>query len=144
MSKHIGKVMVAMTVVVIGARTAIWWANETRGQPAPVGAIVARADAPDAPERDALQMVRDGRQTFRFDTFGDEAFWGDALQLHRAIAGEKLGGVGPGVGPATALAVGLKVDADALPRRLLHQLKRGQVDLEDPAATLALLKLDAV
>jgi hypothetical protein len=27
---------------------------------------------------------------------GSEAFWGDALQLHKAIAGEKNGGVGGG------------------------------------------------
>src|SRR5262245_39595044 len=49
------------------------------------------------PEMDALRMVKEGRETFRHDTFGDEAFWGDALKLHQAIAGEKLGGVGPGV-----------------------------------------------
>src|SRR3954452_1469409 len=48
----------------------------------------------------ALQMVKEGRQTFRFDTFGDEAFWGDTLQLHKAIEGERFaGGVGPGVPP---------------------------------------------
>ena len=56
-----------------------------------------------------------GRQIFRFDTFGDEAWWGDTLKLHQAIAGARNGGVGPGVSPRTALAVGLKVDADALP-----------------------------
>jgi hypothetical protein len=49
------------------------------------------------------------------ETFGSEAFWGDTLHLHKAIAGEKNGGVGPGVSPKTALSVGLKVDADALP-----------------------------
>jgi len=92
----------------------------------------------------AARMVRDGRQIFRFDTFGDETFWGDALQLHKAIAGEKNGGVGPGVSPKTALAVGLKVDLDALPVALQQQLKAGQVNLDDPATTLALLKLNAV
>ena len=61
-----------------------------------------------------LKLLRDGRRIFRFDTFGDEAFWGDTLHLHQAIAGERFGGVGPGVSPATALAVGLKVDVDAL------------------------------
>jgi hypothetical protein len=64
--------------------------------------------------------------------------------LHEAIAGADHGGVGPGVSPATALAVGLKVDADALPRALRKQLARGEVDLDDPATTLALLRLDAV
>jgi hypothetical protein len=92
----------------------------------------------------AHQVLEQGRERFRFDTFGDEACWGDTLKLHQAIAGAALGGVGPGVSPKTALAVGLKVDAEALPPRLVAQLKTGQVGLEDPATTLALLKLDAV
>jgi len=50
-----------------------------------------------------------GRSVFRFDTFGDQAFWGGALHLHRAIEGKKLGGVGPGVSPKAALAVGLSL-----------------------------------
>jgi hypothetical protein len=92
----------------------------------------------------AQQMMENGRQIFRYDTFGSEAFWGDALQLHKAIAGEKNGGVGGGVSPKTALSVGLKVDADALPESLKQQLKEGKVNLDDPAITLALLKLNAV
>jgi cytochrome c peroxidase len=95
-------------------------------------------------EQNAKSMVAQGRQTFRFDTFGDQAFWGDTIQLHKAIEGQKLGGVGPGVSPKTALAVGLKVDSDALPDQLKEQLKAGQVNLDDPATTLALLKLNAV
>jgi cytochrome c5 len=90
------------------------------------------------------KMIEEGREIFRDDTFGDEAFWGDLLQLHRAIAGAGLGGVGPGVSPTTALAVGLKVDSQALPNRLVKDLKKGRVNLDDPATTLALLKLDAV
>jgi hypothetical protein len=89
-------------------------------------------------------MMKEGQQTFRFDTFGSEAFWGDALQLQRAIAGEKNGGVGGGVSPKTALSVGLKVDSDALPDSLKQQLKEGKVDLDDSATTLALLKLNSV
>jgi hypothetical protein len=92
----------------------------------------------------AHQMMENGKQVFRFDTFGSEAFWGDALQLHKAIAGDKNGGVGGGVSPKTALSVGLKVDADALPESLKQQLKEGKVNLDDPATTLALLKLNAV
>jgi hypothetical protein len=92
----------------------------------------------------AQRMIDEGRRIFRSDTFGSEAFWGDALQLHKAIAGEKNGGVGGGVSPKTALSVGLKVDADALPAELVAQIKAGKVDLDDPATTLALLKLDAV
>jgi hypothetical protein len=92
----------------------------------------------------ATQKVLQGEQTFRFDTFGDEAFWGDTLRLHQAIEGAGLGGVGPGVSPKTALAVGLKVDVDALPNDLLQQIEKGRVNLDDPAVTLALLKLNAV
>jgi len=92
----------------------------------------------------ARRTLEQGRQIFRFDTFGSEAFFGDALQLHKAIAGAKNGGVGPGVSPKTALAVGLKVDADALPENLKGQIKAGKVNLDDPATTLALLKLNAV
>jgi hypothetical protein len=95
-------------------------------------------------ERDALRMIEEGRQTFRFDTFGDEVWWGDTLQLHRALAGEKLGGIGPGVSPKTALEVGLKVDQDAIPPDLARQIQQNQVDLNDPQTTAALLKLNAV
>jgi len=92
----------------------------------------------------AERLLEQGRNIFRFDTYGSEAFFGDALQLHRAIAGAKNGGVGPGVSPKTALAVGLKVDAEALPEALQARLKTGKVNLDDPATTLALLKLNAV
>lgn len=95
-------------------------------------------------KQNAQRMIEEGRQIFRFDTFGDEAFWGDTLKLHQAIEGAKLGGVGPGVSPKTALSVGLKVDADALPPALVKQIKAGKVNLDDPATTLALLKLNAV
>lgn len=92
----------------------------------------------------AAESFAEGQHTFRFATFGDQAFWGDALQLHKAIEGAHFGGVGPGVSPASALAVGLKVDVDALPHPLVQQLKNGQVNLNDPANTLALLKLNSV
>jgi hypothetical protein len=94
--------------------------------------------------QNAQNLVEAGRQTFRFDTFGDEAFWGGTLQLHQAIEGAALGGVGPGVSPAAALAVGLKVDAAALPPSMVGGVQNGSVDLTSPATTLALLKLNAV
>jgi len=90
------------------------------------------------------KLISDGRQIFRFDTFGDESFWGDTLQLHRALAGDANGGVGPGVSPETALAMGLKVDVTALPASLRAHLRQDKVDLTNPATTIALLKLDAV
>src|SRR5262245_20441254 len=60
------------------------------------------------PVQNAAAKVERGQRTFRFDTFGDEAFWGGTLKLHQAIEGSRFGGVGPGVSPRTALAVGLK------------------------------------
>src|SRR6185437_10126133 len=108
---------------------------------APVGAESARRNLV---VENAAQKVEQGEQVFRFDTFGDQAFWGDTLKLHKAIEGAKLGGVGPGVSPKTALAVGLKVDVDTLPRSLVEQIEKGKVNLNDPAVTLALLKLNAV
>jgi hypothetical protein len=92
----------------------------------------------------AANLIEEGKQIFRFDTFGDEDFWGGQLRLHEAIEGEQFGGVGPGVSAVTALEVGLKVDVNALPKSLQAQLRKGQVDLSDPAVTLALLKLNAV
>jgi hypothetical protein len=90
------------------------------------------------------RLWADGRDIFRFDTFGSEAFWGDKLRLHEAIAGANNGGVGPGLSPKQALALGLKVDVRALPPPLVRQLQRQQVNLDDPATTLTLLKLNAV
>ena len=89
-------------------------------------------------------MINDGKQIFRFDSFGDEDFWSGLLHLDKAIAGANNGGFGTGVSPATALAVGLKVDAAALPPDVVAAIKSGAVDLNDPATTLALLKLNAV
>jgi len=94
--------------------------------------------------KDVLSTIRQGRRTFRFDTFGDEAFWGGALRLHEAIEGAANGGVGGGVSPKTALEIGLKVDVDALPASVVEAFESGSLDLDSPATTLALLQLDAV
>jgi hypothetical protein len=90
------------------------------------------------------QLFSQGRKVFRYETFGDQAFWGGALQLHKAIEGSKLGGVGPGLSPKNALAAGLKVDAAALPSAVVQAIKQGKVDLNSPKTTLALIKLNAV
>ncbi len=90
------------------------------------------------------RLAAAGRDIFRYDTFGSEKFWGDTLGLHRAIAGAQHGGVGTGLDPTTALAVGLKVDVEKLPAGLPEQITAGKVDLKDPATTLALLQADAV
>ena len=76
-----------------------------------------------------------GQTIFRFDTFGDEQLWTNVLRMHEAI---------PSVNPVTALAVGLKVDVDALPPELIAALQAGQVDLTNPAVTIELLRLNAV
>jgi hypothetical protein len=93
---------------------------------------------------EAQRMFEEGRRTFRADTFGSEDFWGGQLRLHDAIRGAALGGVGPGLSPNDATALGLKVDATKLPPRLVGRLRRGTVDLDDPATTVELLRLDAV
>ena len=135
----VGLVLFAGLVVgsyrLVGAQRASAQTEETGASPSGFAAVV-----PDNSER----MLKEGQHTFRFDTFGDEAWWGDTLHLHEAIEGAKLGGIGPGISPATALSLGLKVDLDALPASLVQQLKLGKVNLNDPAVTLALLKLNAV
>lgn len=114
------------------------------GAPSAHATAPAQAPGDAAVNAQAAALVSQGRDTFRFDTFGDQQFWGDRLRLHRAIEGARLGGVGPGVSPKTALAVGLKVDSDALPRSVKQALRQGKVNLNDPAVTVALLKLNAV
>ena len=108
------------------------------------GASTAQQGFDEQIQANAQRMLVEGKRTFRFDTFGSEDFWGGKLRLHEAIAGAKLGGVGAGVSPKAALALGLKVDAQALPAALVTQIKAGKVDLDDPATTVALLKLNAV
>jgi len=85
---------------------------------------------------DQAALEAQGKQVFRFDTFGDEAQWTDALRMHEVISAS--------VDPTTALSVGLKVDADALPASVVQGIQNGSVDLHSPATTVALLKLDAV
>src|SRR5262245_8446535 len=119
-----------------------------------VGLVVGRSRTEDRqkpgkrvmkdPVETATDKIARGQRIFRFDTFGDQAFWGDTLKLHLAIEGAQFGGVGVGVSPRTALAVGLKIDADALPNDVLGQLEKGQVNLDDPAVTLSLLQANAV
>ena len=89
------------------------------------------------------KLLKEGREIFRYDTFGSEDFWGKT-RLHEAILGEKQGGVGPGLKAVDALKVGLKVDIGKLPAILREVLKKGSVSLEKPETTLELLKADSV
>src|SRR5262245_7081151 len=91
-------------------------AAQTKQQAAPAQAKQPPMDR--GVETHVRDMLAQGRQIFRFDTFGSEDFWGGKLKLHQAIQGEKLGGVGPGVSPKTALELGLKVDMEAVPRNV--------------------------
>jgi len=86
-------------------------------------------------DHDRKAEPREGQTIFRFDTFGDEQLWTNVLRMHEPVAT---------LDPATALAVGLKVDVKALPPAVIDALRAGQVDLTSPAVTIELLRLDAV
>src|SRR6478735_9303325 len=96
----------------------------------------------DDPVKPAL--AKEGKEIFRFDTYGDESFWSDLLHIDKAILGSVNGGFGPGVSPQTALAVGLKVDAEALPPEIVAGIQSGAIKLDDPKSTIELLRLNAV
>jgi mono/diheme cytochrome c family protein len=96
-----------------------------------VMALAACGDGDEGPTGPSPEDVAAGKEIFRFDTFGDETFWTDTLRIHEVIQ--------TAVSPLTALGVGLKVDADALPPGTLES-----ADLNAPATTVALLKLNAV
>jgi hypothetical protein len=98
--------------------------------------VACEDNGPTAPDLTDPVLVADGKTTFRFDTFGDETFWTDTLRMHEVIR--------TSVSPATALSVGLKVDLDTLPASVRTALQAGQINLNDPATTVTLLKLGAV
>ena len=93
-------------------------------------------DGSAGPEPPDPALAAQGKEIFRFDTYGDETFWTDTLRMHEVIQAA--------VDPTTALAVGLKVDADALPAEVVQGIQSGTISLTDPATTVALLKLNAV
>ena len=135
--------LAAAGAILIATATTVY-VQQPKPQPAaPVGAL-ADPSFDSSITRHAQNMIEEGRKIFRYDTFGDEDFWGGQLQLHRAIVGQKLGGVGPGLSPKMALSLGLKVDAEAVPAELAAMIKAGKVDMNDPASTVALLKANAV
>ena len=110
-----------------------------------IGAAVAMAtacggdsdnNAGAASDADKAALVAQGKQIFRFDTFGDETQWTDTLRLHETISTK--------VDPTTALSVGLKVDAEALPPSVVQGIQNKSISLTDPATTVALIKLNAV
>jgi cytochrome c2 len=98
--------------------------------------VSACGGSPGVSQAEQAAVVAQGKETFRFDTFGDETKWTDTLRLHEVIR--------TAVDPTTALAVGLKVDAQALPAAVVAGIQNGTVDLKSPDTTVALLKLNAV
>lgn len=100
--------------------------------------IAPKPDGPASVSRGPLNpaLISQGKEIFRFDTYDDETFWTDTLRMHEVIR--------TSVSPTTALSVGLKVDVDALPASVKTALQNGTIDLNDPATTVALLKLGAV
>lgn len=98
--------------------------------------VTACGGSSDDGAADQAALVEQGRQIFHYETFGDEAKWTDALRMHQVISAA--------VDPVTALSVGLKVDAQALPAAVVDGIRNGSIDLTQPATTIALLKLDAV
>lgn len=113
-----------------GARQTMRWMVVGATMLAPLACRTSSATRP-SPE-----LIGQGQQIFRFDTYGDEKFWTDTLHMNTVIQ--------TAVDPTTALSVGLKVDADALPAPVLQAIEAGQVDLHSPATTVTLLKLNAV
>ncbi len=99
-------------------------------------AVLAAACGGSSDDDEKAALVAQGQQIFRYDTFGDETQWSDTLRMHEVIR--------TSVSPATALSVGLKVDSQALPAAVVTGIQNGSVDLNSPATTVALLKLDAV
>jgi mono/diheme cytochrome c family protein len=118
--------------------------HRVSGVPKTAGAAGPPRDFGDEVERYSRKLFEEGRETFRSDTFGSEAFWGEQLQLHEAIAGEGAGGVGPGLTARQALQLGLKVDLGKLDDILVEAIKASSVDLDDVGTTIALLRADAV
>jgi hypothetical protein len=100
-------------------------------------------DFNDAIEKNMKELFDKGKAVFRYETFGDEAFWTDQLQLHKVIADDKHGGTGTGLTPRQALDAGLKVDLAVLPKFLRNKIKEGTF-LNDSWVTLQLIKINAV
>ena len=122
-------------VAVVAPALALFVASRPDGVPAAAAAAEDRGGVRGG-DRGGEDRTAEGRETFRHDTFGDEAFWTDHLKMNAVIE--------QAVDPADGPGLGLKVDADALPDGLLGSLTAGDVQLADPQTTLALIKLDAV
>jgi mono/diheme cytochrome c family protein len=125
----IGRGVLSVTAALMGAALVGCTSSQTsQGAATPSGFDVVSDMSP--------ATLAEGQRIFRFETFGDEQFWTDTARMHEVVQ--------QAVSPATALSVGLKVDADAIPAAVAQAIKAGQVDLNSPATTVTLLKLNAV
>jgi hypothetical protein len=105
------KQVLPLLVIVIGC--CLVWARQKPASPGPQSTTGFDQTILENNQR----MFADGKKIFRFETFGDEAFWTDTLKIHRAIMGEKAGGIGLGLSPKMAMQAGLKVDIGRAPFR---------------------------
>jgi hypothetical protein len=121
--------LVLLTTLIIALAIILTVNSVARSKVKPSNDFLGNAEA------NARHLVTAGRQIFRFDTFGDEAFWGGQLRLHQAVAQ---------LSPSQALGLGLKVDSQALSPQVIEAIKHGRIDLNDPAVTLQLIKQQAV
>jgi hypothetical protein len=133
-----------LVVVVGGVSALLLWLGVGMTELTGQGQVVRLNDLDRANDAGAAAMMAEGRRIFRFDDFGDFHFWTDSLKLHQAIAGSQNGGVGSGLTPRNALALGLKVDSDAIPAAIADAIRAGRVSLDDPGITLGLIWLDSV
>ena len=101
-----------------------------------IASLLVACDDNDGPTQPDPALAAQGKDIFRFSTFGDETFWTDTLRMHEVIESA--------VDPTTALAVGLKVDTDSLPPAVVQGIQDGTISLTSPATTVVLLKLNAV
>jgi hypothetical protein len=129
--------LTSATILLAGTLVASWNAAAQLNRPlaSPFDGVI---------EQHARDSFARGREIFRFDTFGSEAFWGGRLRLHQPIIGARFGGVGAGLSPRAALQVGLKIDVEMVPPALIGRFRAGTVDLNDPAITVELLEARAV
>jgi hypothetical protein len=127
------RVLTLLTLTALGALTLPRLHSAPAAQPPQT--VGPRATFDQEIRHHVQRLLEEGRQIFRFDTFGDEVFWGETLKLHQALAQ---------VSPNAALALGLKVDLDALPADVIAALRQGALNVDDPALTLTLLQLHAV
>lgn len=128
---------VSRRIILLGASAVVALLIATSLVARPAEAPPAKNSSPSdvAILKHSRKLLDEGRRIFRFDTFGDEDFWGGTLRLHEAVAT---------LTPRQVLGLGLKLDAGALPSALIEKLKKSRVNLDDPTVTLALLKLNAV